>query len=101
MSNLTGAQRKFLRAQAHHYNPVILIGKGGITPALLKAAEEALVSHELVKIKFVDFKDEKSELTDQLCKETNSDIVGRIGNVAIIFRQNRDPEKRIIKIPNK
>ena len=99
MSKLTGAQRKFLRAEAHHYNPVIMIGKSGITPELVKATEEALDCHELMKVKFVNLKDEKDELIEKLSAETACEIVGRIGNTAILFRQNKDPEKRTIRLP--
>ncbi|MBN1501400.1 MAG: ribosome assembly RNA-binding protein YhbY [Spirochaetes bacterium] len=101
MSKLTGAQRKFLRSQAHHYNPVIMIGKSGLTPALIKATQEVLESHELIKVKFIDFKDTKNEITDKLCRETDSEIVGRIGNIAILFKQNDDKDKRIIRLQNK
>lgn len=101
MFKLSGSQRKHLRSMAHHYKPVVMIGKNGVTPALIEAVKHALEEHELIKIKFIDFKDERNELTDNILKETDAAIIGRIGNTAILYKQNPDPEKRIVPLPNR
>ena len=64
--SLTGAQRKYLRGLAHSLRPVVQAGKNGITPELLRAVDEALEHQELIKVKFVDFKEEKKELTEEI-----------------------------------
>ena len=97
---LTGSQKKSLRSTAHHYKPLVMIGKNGVTPALINAVNEALDEHELIKIKFVDCKDEKNELIDKISNDTESEIIGKIGNTAILYKQNSDKDKRIIKLPN-
>lgn len=101
MIELTGSQRKYLRSAAHHIKPVVMIGKNGITPTLIGAVKQALNDHELIKIKFIDFKDEKNELTDKIVSESDCTVVGRIGNTSILYRQNEDPEKRLIDLPRK
>ena len=101
MTNLTSRQRKYLRALAHHLEPVVKIGKQGISTNLLKAIDEALNDHELIKIKFIDFKDEKQELTSKIIEETKCEIAGIIGNIAILFRESNIEEKRNIRLPNK
>jgi RNA-binding protein len=96
---LSSSQRKFLRAEAHHLDPVILIGKGGVTDALIGAANAALVSHELVKVRFNDFKDQKQELVRDIEARTGAELCGLIGHVAIFYRQQPDPDKRKIELP--
>jgi RNA-binding protein len=96
---LTSSQRKFLRGEAHHLDPVVLIGKSGVTDALIGAANAALDAHELIKIKFNDFKDQRTELTHEVEERTQSQLCGLIGNVAILYRQQSDPDKRKIDLP--
>ena len=98
---LAGSQRTYLRGLAHKLRPVIQVGKNGITPELIKAVDDALGIHELIKVKFVDFKEEKKELTEGIAEGTSSEAVGLIGNVAIFYRQNPDEEKRKITLPAK
>jgi RNA-binding protein len=99
--SLAGSQRTYLRGLAHKLRPVIQVGKNGITEELIKAVDDALNIHELIKIKFVDFKEERKELSDNIAGQTSSEAVGLIGNVAIFFRQNTDEKKRKITLPEK
>jgi RNA-binding protein len=96
---LAGSQRTYLRGLAHKLRPVIQVGKSGITPELIKAVDDALGIHELIKVKFMDFKEEKKELSESIADQTASEAVGLIGNVAIFFRQNPDEQKRRITLP--
>ena len=96
---LNSNQRKYLRGVAHHLDPVVLIGKHGLTPTLVKAAAEALEAHELVKVKFNDFKEQKDALLAELSQQTGSQIAGRIGHVGILYREQPDIEKRLIELP--
>ena len=99
MDRLSSFQRKFLKGQAHNLAPVILVGKNGVTDSLIKMTNTALNDHELIKVKFVDLKDEKKILIEEIGRRTGSDVVGLIGHVAILFRQNADKEKRKIVLP--
>ncbi|MEI6092798.1 MAG: YhbY family RNA-binding protein [bacterium] len=99
MEKLKGKNRKYLRGLAHNLDPVILIGHEGFTPSIIKAVEKALADHELIKIKFNKFKEEKEELSLELENLTKSEMVGMIGNVAIFYKQNPDKDKRKIVIP--
>jgi RNA-binding protein len=98
-AGLAGSKRKYLRGLAHGLKPLVQVGKGGVTPALLAAVNGALDEHELIKVKFVDFKEEKKELSAEIGRKTKSERVGMIGNVAVFYRQHADPEKRKIRIP--
>ncbi|MRR14178.1 YhbY family RNA-binding protein [archaeon] len=99
--SLAGWQRTYLRGLAHKLRPVVQVGKSGITPELVRAVEEALNDHELIKVKFVDFKEERKELSAEIGAQTGSEALGLIGNVAIFYRQNADGEKRKIALPEK
>ena len=101
MKELTSTQAKYLRGIAHGLKPVVFIGQKGLTDALIRSTEEALDSHELIKIKFIDYKEknQKNEIASALESRTGSHLAGMIGHIAILYRQHRDPDKRKIIIP--
>lgn len=98
MMVLTSKQRKILEKQAHDLNPVVIIGQHGVTENLLKMVEDSLKAHELIKVKFNEYKDDKREYSEDIANLTDSNLVRVIGNVAIFYRQNEDPEKRLISL---
>ena len=85
---LKGFQRKYLRGLAHKLNPVVSIGRKGLTDTLMESFEEALESHELIKVKFIDFKEKgkKRELISKLIANSDCELVGIIGPFSM-FRQ--------------
>ncbi len=99
MAPLTPAQRRFLRSRANRIKPVILVGKAGVTPALLEQTRQALEAHELIKVRFLEFKSEKDSLTETIASETDSEIVGILGYVATIYRGHPQSEKRKYVLP--
>ncbi|MFH1082849.1 MAG: ribosome assembly RNA-binding protein YhbY [Pseudomonadota bacterium] len=103
MKKLEGFQRKYLRGLAHSLKPVVLIGQKGLTAEVLRSAKQAVERHELIKVKFHDFKEkeQKAELIELLEQETGSEIVGVTGHTTIFFRQQSDPEKRKISLPQR
>ncbi len=90
---LTSKQRSRLAGIAQTQKDLVQLGKAGATPALLGQLTRILASHELVKLRFVDFKEGREELAGQLAKETGSEVVRLIGNTAIFWKRNPDPEK--------
>ena len=100
MRHLTNAQRQYLRRLAHQLRPMVQIGKQGLTEGVRMNIDQALETHELIKVKFLEFQDEKEALTDDLVQTTESVLIGLIGNVATLYRQQPDPEKRKIRLPS-
>ncbi len=98
--NLTGKEKKYLRGLSHGLEPVVFIGKNGITENLIIAVNDAIEVHELIKVKFQGFKEEKKELSAELATKTRTELCGLIGNVAILYRQNHKEEKRRIFLEN-
>ena len=103
MNQLKGYQRKFLKGLAHNTQPTVFVGQKGISDAVIKAAEDSLNKHELIKIKFIDYKekDQKKEMTGVISEKTAAQQVGMIGHVAILYREHNIKEKRKIQIPRR
>ena len=74
MTELRGAQRKYLRGLANLMQPLVYIGKNGLSGAVAAAINEGMDDHELVKIKFLEFKDGK-KLWFQKLKTKPAEIV--------------------------
>jgi RNA-binding protein len=100
---LKGYQKKYLKGIVHGMKPLVFVGQKGLSPTLINAVDESLEKHELIKIKFIDFKEknQKEEISGAIEKETASELVGMIGHVAIFYRQQKDPEKRKINVPKR
>ena len=92
MPELTNAQIRVLKARAQLMKPMLKIGHDGLSAAFLTELDEMLKRHELVKVKFSDFKEQKKELAPQLAAKTASELIMRVGNVAVLFRA-KPPEQ--------
>ena len=77
MTKLKGAQKKYLKSLAHKLKPVVFIGQKGMTETLSTAIDQALNDHELIKIRFVDFKEKekKEAMARQIEKQTGQKII--------------------------
>ncbi|MAV64003.1 MAG: YhbY family RNA-binding protein [Pelagibacteraceae bacterium TMED124] len=95
---LNSKQRKILRSKAHNLKPSIIIGKSGLDEPVFKSIDECVDSNELIKIKFNDYKDDKSTFLCRINDRLKTHTVGVVGNIAILYRQNPDLDKRIYKI---
>jgi RNA-binding protein len=93
MSSLTNAKIRELKARAQLMKPTLKVGHDGLSTAFIAALEEALKHHELVKVKFADFKERNKELAPQLAEKTGSELVMRGGNVAELYRAKQVEEK--------
>ena len=98
MNNISSSERKYLRSQTHHLEPVVLVGKNGIKDGTIDSINKVLEARELIKINFREFKDEKLSLSGKIAELTNSEIVGIIGHTLILFRQNPDSAKQKIHL---
>ena len=95
---LNGKQRSYLRGKANEMNPIVRVGKEGISEGVIEDLDKALDDHELVKGRvlnntLVDVKDAAYELADSC----NAEVIQIIGNVFILFRRNQ--EEPIYKLP--
>jgi RNA-binding protein len=96
-TSLTEKQKKHLRGLAHAREPVVLIGQGGLSPAVAAELETALGAHELVKVRArVGDRDQRNTNYAELAQQTKSTLVQRIGNVGVFYRPRKDKPRIIL-----
>lgn len=98
MQEASSAQRKELRRLAHHLEPLVWIGKEGLSDDVIAAAIDALQAHELIKVKLLALKDERKAVARDLADKADCVLAGVIGHVVILYREQPDEEKRKIKL---
>jgi putative YhbY family RNA-binding protein len=91
---LSIAERKAHRADAHHLDPVVMIGADGLTPAVIKEADGALNAHGLIKVRVLgDDRAAREAMYAQLCDELNAAPIQHIGKLLVLWRPQPDAEK--------
>ena len=98
MIELTSKQRKHLEKEAHDLQPVVIVGGAGVTDGVIQMADNSLAAHELIKVKFNEYKDEAKELTAEICEKCNATLVRVIGFTAILYREAEEEENRKFKL---
>lgn len=94
---LTPKQRRYLRSLVHGRRPVVITGQAGLTPAVVKAIDQALNDHELIKVKLGGGdRRARQAMTEEICRLTGGLWVQNIGRIAVIYRPT---SKRIIELP--
>jgi RNA-binding protein len=83
---LNNSQIRKFKAVAQRLEPMLKVGKAGLSEGFIRSVDVALTQHELVKIKFAEFKAEKKELAPQLAEKTASHLIMRVGNVMVLHR---------------
>ena len=97
---LSEAQKKHLRGLGHKLKPVVMIGEGGLSPSLLEEYETSLQHHELIKVSVrVGARKDRDAVIGELCAVGSAELVQRIGNMALLYREN--PDKKKISLPGK
>jgi RNA-binding protein len=98
---LKNAQKKYLKGLAHSLKPIVTIGQKGFNAGVCRSVEEALLAHELFKLKFNEHKEKepKKAILSAIAAETGCELVGIIGHTAILYRPHPEPDKRTIIFP--
>lgn len=87
--------------QAHTLNPVATIGRNGLTQELRDHVDRELNNHELIKIRFGDYKGRTAEFTATIAAELSATVVATIGHVGILYRPSAEPEERSVHLPKR
>jgi RNA-binding protein len=95
---LSSKDRSRLASLAQTKDCLISLGRAGASPALVERLSILLAQHELVKLRFGDFKEGKAEIASSLAATTGSEVVRIIGNVVVFWKRNPDPEKRTVDL---
>lgn len=87
-------QRRQLAANAHHLDPIVMIGKDGLTENVISELDRSLLKHELIKVKILNGdQDQRASLLEKICFSLNAAPVKQIGKILIIYRIN--PDKKV------
>lgn len=95
---LKGKQKQFLRGLGHHLEPVVYVGREGLTESLTQSTKDALKTRELIKIKLGQNCDvPKKEAATRLAELTGAALVQLIGKTILLYLPNKDlkPDQRI------
>jgi RNA-binding protein len=95
---LTGKQRRHLRALGHGLDPVVQLGKLGLTDGVIAAVDEALERHERVKVRLgTECPDDRHEVADRLGPAVKGHVAGVLGRTVLVYR--RHPKQPKIQLP--
>lgn len=93
---LTPAQRKIHRAEAHHLDPVVLVGSDGLTPAVRHEIDAALSAHGLIKVRvFNDDRVQRDAFWLELADTLHAAPIQHIGKLLVLWRPMPDKEKTV------
>jgi len=97
---LNESQKRFLRGLGHKLKPLIMVGDAGLSESLLTEYESTLSHHELIKVRVkAGDRATRDAMFDELCTKSGAELIQRVGNIALVYRQN--PDKQRIQIPNR
>ncbi len=99
-TRMKGTERAEFRAEAHHLNPTVHVGQHGLSPSLVESLDDALRTHELVKVKLGKAADLKPKAAAaELASATKSEVIQVIGRTATFYRDNPDIKKKKGDLP--
>lgn len=83
---MTKAEKRALKAASQHLEPVVRVGKAGLTPAVLASIEQTLTVRTLIKIRFDQERDERDVLAGKVAEATGAALIMQVGKVAVFYR---------------
>lgn len=91
---LTSKQRQYLKGLAHPLEPVVRIGRGGVSPSVIEETKRSLRAHELIKVRIEnDDSSQRKTIAAELATACDAELAATIGKLAILYRaRDEDPE---------
>ena len=90
LAPLSNAEIRKLKAAAQRMKATFKVGKSGLSPQFLQSVDDGLKHHELLKVKFDEFKEEKKQLAPVLAEKTFSHLIMQVGNVVVLYRKKTE-----------
>ncbi|OIJ16664.1 RNA-binding protein [Anaerobacillus alkalidiazotrophicus] len=95
---LTGKQKRYLRSQAHHLNPIFQVGKGCVNENMVQQIEDALEVRELIKVSVLqNCEMDKDEVAKEISTGAKAELVQIIGNTIVLYKESK--ENKSIQLP--
>lgn len=94
---MTSKQRAYLKGLAMKMDPILQLGKAGVTPENTASVDEALAARELIKINVLqNCLFDTREMAEMLAERTHSQVVQVIGRKIVLYREGKDDKKKIV-----
>lgn len=94
---LTGKQKRFLRAEAHHLDPIFQVGKGGVNENMTKQISEALEVRELLKVSVLqNCEEDRKDVAQELVAGTRAELVQVIGSTIILYKESKENKQIVL-----
>jgi RNA-binding protein len=94
---LTGRQRRHLRALGHHLQPVVQVGHEGVTEAVVRAANQQLDTHELIKVRIGESSpQDRHEGAEVLAEKTGAQVAQVLGRTALLYRPRKEKPEIVL-----
>lgn len=94
---LTGKQKRFLRAKAHHLTPIFQVGKGGVNDNMIKQIDEVLEARELIKVSILqNCEEDKDTVAEQLSRGAKAELVQIIGHTIVLYKESRENKQLLL-----
>lgn len=88
---LSGRQRRYLRSLGHELRPVVQIGRDGLDDGLVAAVDQALIDHELIKVKLGEAANlDRHAAAADLAERTRSEVAQVLGHTVLLYRAHPD-----------
>lgn len=94
---LTSKQKRYLKAEAHHLQPVFQVGKGGINDHLIRHITEAIEFRELMKISVLsNYTEDRNELAQEIAERAEAELVQVIGGVIVLYKESKEHKTLVL-----
>jgi RNA-binding protein len=94
---LTGKQKRFLRAKAHHLKPIFQVGKGGVNENMIKQIIDALEARELIKVSVLqNCEEDRHVVAEQLAQGASAELVQVIGNTIVLYKESKENKQIVL-----
>ena len=94
---LSGKQRRYLRALGHHLDPVVQLGKQGLTESVVEAVTVALERHELVKVRLgTECPDDRTDVGARLAPAVQAELAQTLGRTLLLYRKHPKEPKIVL-----
>lgn len=94
---LTGKQKRFLRAKAHHLNPIFQVGKGGVNENMIRQISDVLEARELIKVSVLqNCEEDKDTVAEKLTEGSQAELVQIIGNIIVLYKESKEHKEIVL-----
>lgn len=94
---LTGKQKRFLRAEAHHLKPIFQVGKTGVNDNMIEQIRDVLEKRELIKVSVLqNCLEDKNTVADKLTQGAEAELVQIIGNNIVLYKESIENKQIIL-----